>query len=61
VTVVDQQFAPGELAPGQVHGDVVGTATSAVRLGQLRPEGRASMAAADWLRGLRLATDERFT
>jgi methionyl-tRNA formyltransferase len=43
-----------------VAGDLVGTATTAVRLGGVRPEGKAAMPAADWLRGLRLSPGERF-
>jgi methionyl-tRNA formyltransferase len=50
-----------ELAPGLVEGDLVGTATGAVRLGTVRPEGKGDMAAADWLRGLRPEPGERFT
>ena len=34
--------------------------TQAVRLGTVKPEGKAEMAAADWLRGLRLEPGERF-
>ena len=41
------------LAPGALAGDLVGTATTAVRLGRVRPEGKGEMAAGDWLRGLR--------
>lgn len=48
VTQVDDR-----LPPGQLHGDLVGTGTGAVRLGRVRPEGGGEMAAADWLRGLR--------
>ncbi len=55
VTLVD-----AELAPGELDGDLVGTATQAVRLGEVRPEGKGPMAAADWLRGLRLEPGERF-
>jgi methionyl-tRNA formyltransferase len=50
-----------QLDPGVIEGDLVGTATSAVRLGTVRPEGKGDMAAADWLRGLRLEPGERFT
>ncbi len=46
------------LPPGEVRGDLVGTATTAVRLREVRPEGRTAMAAADWLRGLRLGPGE---
>lgn len=48
------------LAPGQVRDGLVGTATSAVRLGGVRPEGKGAMPAADWLRGLRVEPSERF-
>ncbi len=56
VVVTDQQLPAGEL-----HGDLVGTATTAVRLGTVRPEGRGEMAAPDWLRGLRPAPGEPLT
>jgi methionyl-tRNA formyltransferase len=55
VTVTDEVLAPGEVADG-----LVGTATTAVHLGQVRPEGKGDMPAADWLRGLRPAPGERF-
>ncbi|MGZ6804905.1 MAG: methionyl-tRNA formyltransferase, partial [Nocardioidaceae bacterium] len=55
VTVTEEQLAPGVL-----DGDLVGTATTAVRLGTVRPEGKGEMAAADWLRGLRPAAGEGF-
>jgi methionyl-tRNA formyltransferase len=48
------------LPPGEVAGDLVGTATTAVRLGGVRPEGKGAMPAADWLRGLRLEPGESF-
>ena len=48
------------LPAGEVAGDLVGTATTAVRLGGVRPEGKGAMPAADWLRGLRLEPGERF-
>ncbi len=47
------------LPPGELAGDLVGTGTTAVRLGTVRPEGRGQMPAADWLRGLRLHPGER--
>jgi len=56
VTVTDQVLAPGELRDG-----LVGTATTTVRLACVRPEGRAVMAAGDWLRGLRLEPGESFS
>ena len=48
------------LPPGELRGNLVGTGTTAVRLGTVRPEGRAELAAADWLRGLRPDAGERF-
>lgn len=46
-----------DLAPGQVHvrGSQVlaGTGTAAVRLGNVQPEGKRMMPAADWIRGIR--------
>jgi len=48
------------LPPGEVRDGLVGTATSAVRLGGVRPEGKGAMPAVDWLRGLRLEPSERF-
>ena len=55
VTITDERLAPGELRDG-----LVGTATTAVKLGEVRPEGKGAMAAADWLRGLRPEPGERF-
>jgi methionyl-tRNA formyltransferase len=49
-----------QLDPGVLDGDLVGTATRAVRLGAVRPEGKGEMAAADWLRGLRPEPGEAF-
>jgi methionyl-tRNA formyltransferase len=49
------------LAPGEVHDVLVGTGTTAVRLGEVRPEGKSAMPAEDWLRGVRPASAERFT
>jgi methionyl-tRNA formyltransferase len=49
-----------QLEAGALEGDLVGTATQAIRLGSVRPEGKGEMPAADWLRGLRLQTGERF-
>ena len=47
------------LPVGELRGDLVGTGTTAVRLGTVRPEGKGEMAAADWLRGLRPEPGER--
>lgn len=55
VTPTDQVLAPGAVADG-----LVGTATTAVRLGRVHPEGKGEMRAVDWLRGLRVAPGERF-
>ncbi len=45
------------LAPGELRAEkkqvLVGTGSSAVRIGELQPQGRRSMAAADWARGQR--------
>jgi methionyl-tRNA formyltransferase len=54
------------LAAGQVRdlgkdGVVVGTGTGPVRLGDVRPEGRAAMAADAWARGIRLVPDDVMT
>ncbi len=49
------------LPSGALEGDLVGTATTAVRLGEVRPEGKGAMPAVDWLRGLRVEPGERFT
>ncbi len=54
VARTDLVLAPGELGDG-----CVGTATTAVRLGRVTPEGKGEMAAADWLRGLRPEPGER--
>ena len=48
-----------DLPAGELHDGLVGTATTAVRLGEVRPEGKGAMAATDWLRGLRPAPGER--
>ncbi len=48
------------LPPGRLDGDLVGTGTTAVRLGSVRPEGKGEMAATDWLRGLRPDVGESF-
>jgi methionyl-tRNA formyltransferase len=55
VALTAEQLAPGEMTQEAL----VGTATTAVRLGEVRPEGKGAMPAADWLRGLRLEPGER--
>jgi methionyl-tRNA formyltransferase len=51
-------LAPGELRPAKQ--DVwVGTATHAVRLGDVQAQGKRRMPAGDWARGLRVTPGER--
>ncbi|MCD0450908.1 methionyl-tRNA formyltransferase [Actinocorallia sp. API 0066] len=54
----------GPLAPGEMkvtRGEVlVGTGTHPVALTEVQPPGKKRMRAADWVRGLRPAADERF-
>ena len=50
---VDAVLAPGELRVGKAE-VLVGTATTAVRLGEVKAFGARQMPAADWTRGLRL-------
>ena len=56
--------ARSDLPPGVIDADrdgvFVGTGSVAVALGQVQPEGRAAMAAVDWVRGLHLHAHERF-
>jgi methionyl-tRNA formyltransferase len=47
-------LAPGVLAVSK-HAVHVGTGSTSVRLGEVRPAGKSAMAAADWARGARLA------
>ena len=54
VALTDQVLAPGLVVAGK-HDVLVGTATQAVRLGEVTPTGKRTMAAADWARGARLA------
>jgi methionyl-tRNA formyltransferase len=53
-----------DLGPGEIRADrsrvTVGTGSIAVELGEVQPSGKRSMAAADWVRGARLADGERF-
>ncbi|MEW2517429.1 methionyl-tRNA formyltransferase [Actinacidiphila alni] len=51
-------LAPGELgvAKNTVH---VGTGSHAVLLGEVQPQGKKRMAAADWARGVRIASGSR--
>ncbi|HYN67510.1 MAG TPA: methionyl-tRNA formyltransferase [Ornithinibacter sp.] len=51
------------LAPGELHvtkqAVLVGTASTPVQLGEVRPHGKKPMAAADWARGVRIEPGER--
>ena len=49
---------PGELHVSK-HAVLVGTASTPVELGEVRPHGKKPMAAADWARGVRIAPGER--
>lgn len=51
--------APGELRATKRE-VWVGSATTALRLGTVQPQGKKPMAAADWARGVRLEPGERF-
>ncbi|MDF2091820.1 methionyl-tRNA formyltransferase [Knoellia sp. 3-2P3] len=55
---------PVGLAPGELHvtkrAVAVGAASGAVVLGEVRPHGKKAMPAADWARGVRIQTGERF-
>jgi methionyl-tRNA formyltransferase len=53
----DGQLPPGEIVAGK-NAVVVGTATAALRLGQVQAVGKRAMAAADWARGARLTGGE---
>lgn len=53
-----------ELKPGELLAEksrvLVGTATTPVRLGEVRAAGKKAMAASDWARGVRVAAGESF-
>src|SRR5205823_7028808 len=49
---------PGRLLDQGTHGVLVGTGGAPVRLGDVRPEGRAAMPAPAWARGVRLGPDD---
>jgi methionyl-tRNA formyltransferase len=55
-----ESLAPGELRPGkrEVH---VGTGTHPVALGEVQPQGKKAMSAVDWVRGIRLTTEDRLS
>src|ERR1019366_7093445 len=52
-------IAPGEVAATK-RAVRVGTASGAVRLGVVQPQGKKPMAAADWARGVRIESEEKF-
>ena len=58
VTQAASNLEPGEIAVGKNH-VLVGTGTSAVRLGEVKAFGKKLMSAADWARGARLEDGAR--
>ncbi|MGH9070218.1 MAG: methionyl-tRNA formyltransferase, partial [Acidimicrobiales bacterium] len=48
---------PGPVDPGKLTGTLVVTASGALELVEVQPEGRVPMPAADWLRGAHLGAD----
>jgi methionyl-tRNA formyltransferase len=57
--VIPEALAPGEIAPTR-RTVRVGTAAGAVLLGAVQPQGKRAMDAADWARGVRIETGEKF-
>jgi methionyl-tRNA formyltransferase len=57
VSHADGAVPPGEIVAGK-KAVVVGTGTTALRLGEVQAVGKRPMAAADWARGLRLSGGE---
>ncbi len=55
---------PGDLGPGELRvsrtGVAVGTATTPVLLGEVRPQGKRARDAGAWARGARIGPGERF-
>lgn len=58
VTHTEQILEPGAISVTKA-GMVVGTATTAVRLDRVQPQGKKQMAALDWARGARLDAEVR--
>ncbi|GAA5053055.1 methionyl-tRNA formyltransferase [Thermocatellispora tengchongensis] len=52
------KLAPGEVAATK-HAVFVGTATHPVELGEVRPEGKRPMTAAEWARGVRIGSGDQ--
>lgn len=48
------------LPPGRIEGDLVGTGTCCIRLGDVAPAGKSHMPAQQWLRGARLPENASF-
>jgi methionyl-tRNA formyltransferase len=59
VLPVIREPSAAPLAPGELAGELAGTADVPVRLGRVQPEGKAVMDAAAWLRGVRPEPGER--
>jgi methionyl-tRNA formyltransferase len=60
VTVAQEALPPGVLEVTK-NAVLVGTGTSAVRLGEVQAFGKRQMPAADWARGVRVQSGARFT
>ena len=58
VSIVDEQLPAGELVVERKR-VLVGTATRAVRLGEVQAQGRKRMAATDWARGTHIERGDR--
>ena len=62
--VVPGVLTPDVLAPGEIAATKravrVGTASGSVLLGEVQPQGKRVMVAADWARGVRIETGEKF-
>ncbi|ANH39440.1 Methionyl-tRNA formyltransferase [Nocardioides dokdonensis FR1436] len=58
VSIEEASLPPGEIEVGKNH-VLVGTGSQAVRLGEVKAFGKKQMAAADWARGVRLASGAR--
>jgi methionyl-tRNA formyltransferase len=56
-----RSVGPGELIQLGKNQFAVGTATSVVELGEVQPQGKKRMRAADWLRGLRVESGAKFS
>jgi methionyl-tRNA formyltransferase len=60
VDAADWDAVPGTIVTSGTDDVLVATDSSWVRLGDVRPEGKAVMPAASWMRGLRLAPEDVF-